>query len=1053
MAEAPRPKRQYWRFCRRSFRWLRITLLGTVLLILVLLTWLRFAGLPDFIRIRLVRELANRGIAANFSSLRFQWFRGFVAEDLRASWGGGSGPRLTMREVDLDVAPPPWGKGRDLIRGLSVRSGNVVVPLGLTNEPNRQIQVDNISADIRFLTGDAWEIRRFAAEVLGLQLELRATLTNVNLLRRKRASPDSTSEAQSIRIIRAAVEELEAVVAPRRPRLELSFVLDGANPWMAEGDAYLDVPELRSPRGHTRDFKLSVRAQRQASAAEPVETTGIVEIGELQTPSGSFSALKGRLKLSGPARPALPTNAVWSATVGDLAVKGVKARQIQLSGTNSLLARPVDPGAAALAAVPLHSVLSVLADSVEIGLDDKEPLYGTSLHLGLDSHHHPALEIPEVTLFKLSLDSLNGTPGSFGTTLLHGEIRRRLEDPGPPPPEVSYWGILWPVTAHLEAEVSDIRSAKLQLAHFKSRAEWNAPRLALSRMESSLYGGELHAHGGLDILSRRAELNAETTFDLHGIDELLGPRARKNFQRYQWENPPWFLGGAEAILPPWTDKNPDWDGVVKPTVRMHGRFEVGSGSFKGVTFNRATSSLTFDGQNWRLPDMKTERPEGRQDIRVDYNEDTQEYRVDAQGRVMPPVLKPLLGEQSAQVLELIEFNEPVSATVSVWGPWSEGSQQAIMGSVAATNFTFRGQHFDHLITDVHYTNRTLVAAPVYLTSDGGDLRIDGLGYHFDQDRLWLTNAINTIKPATVAAAISPSFGPKIAPYRFDYPPRIVANGTVRPRDTENSADLVFDVEGGPFHFWRLSADQVQTRLLWKGTTLTLTNLHADFYRGRMDGNASFDLRNREHGKYEFDVHVRHASLGDLLSEATPGRTNVAQGTFNLDLEIVDADTSDIHTWNGYGRAAVQDGLLWDVPIFGFLSPVLNGFVPGIGNNRAERAAASFTITNSVIHTRDLVIACPPARLLYRGTLDFDQRVNAKVEGQVLSDIGGVGPLFGLLLRPLTKLMEFRVTGTLAHVEAEPLYIPKFLLLPLQPVKVLKDIFGGDHKTNAPALKE
>jgi hypothetical protein len=39
------------------------------------------------------------------------------------------------------------------------------------------------------------------------------------------------------------------------------------------------------------------------------------------------------------------------------------------------------------------------------------------------------------------------------------------------------------------------------------------------------------------------------------------------------------------------------------------------------------------------------------------------------------------------------------------------------------------------------------------------------------------------------------------------------------------------------------------------------------------------------------------------------------------------------------------------------------------------------------------------------------------------------------------------------VEAEPLYIPKLLLLPLQPVKILKDWFGGgDSKTNTPPAK-
>jgi hypothetical protein len=44
-----------------------------------------------------------------------------------------------------------------------------------------------------------------------------------------------------------------------------------------------------------------------------------------------------------------------------------------------------------------------------------------------------------------------------------------------------------------------------------------------------------------------------------------------------------------------------------------------------------------------------------------------------------------------------------------------------------------------------------------------------------------------------------------------------------------------------------------------------------------------------------------------------------------------------------------------------------------------------------------------------------------------------------------------VTGTLADVQAEPLYVPKFMLLPIQPVKTLREWFGGGNsRTNDPA---
>ncbi len=588
--------------------------------------------------------------------------------------------------------------------------------------------------------------------------------------------------------------------------------------------------------------------------------------------------------------------------------------------------------------------------------------------------------------------------------------------------------------------MTNLASPKLQLASLDAELDWQAPRLDIGRLQARLYSGDVRAQGNLDAITRAARLDAETTFDLHGIDGLLGPRSRENFARYQWKRPPSFKGSASVVLPPWDDPKPDWNGTVKSSLRLDGRFQVrDGGAFKGVPFDQADSSLHYDGANWRLPDLETVRPEGRQSIAVDYNEETRAYRVDARGRILPPVLRTLIGEKTAEILDLFEFPVPVDAEVSVWGPWSEGTRQSIAAHLLATNFLFRSQHFDHLDARVLYTNQFLAASPVLLRRDAGELVCDGVGYAFPEDRLWITNAVNTIDPIIIAAAISPGFPEKLVHYRFDQPPRILASGTLRPRTT-GTAEMDFDLEGGPFHFWRFSSDHLRTRLLWRGNTLTLTNIQASFYQGTLDGHAFFDLSEPTDSPYRFSARVQDARLEDLLQEATRGKTNVARGNFDLDLAIRSARTSDLWTWNGDGRAELRNGLLWDVPIFGFLSPVLNAVAPGLGNNRAKHAAATFTITNGVFHTRDLDIACPPAKLLYRGSIDLEQRVQAKVEGQVLTDFPAFGPLFGLLLRPLTKLMEFRVTGTLSDVEAEPVYVPKFILLPLQPFKVIRQIF-------------
>jgi hypothetical protein len=55
--------------------------------------------------------------------------------------------------------------------------------------------------------------------------------------------------------------------------------------------------------------------------------------------------------------------------------------------------------------------------------------------------------------------------------------------------------------------------------------------------------------------------------------------------------------------------------------------------------------------------------------------------------------------------------------------------------------------------------------------------------------------------------------------------------------------------------------------------------------------------------------------------------------------------------------------------------------------------------------------------------------------------------------PVTKLFEYKVTGTLSDPHPEPLYLlPKIVLMPFHPFRTLKDLFTeppGLPSTNAP----
>jgi hypothetical protein len=68
----------------------------------------------------------------------------------------------------------------------------------------------------------------------------------------------------------------------------------------------------------------------------------------------------------------------------------------------------------------------------------------------------------------------------------------------------------------------------------------------------------------------------------------------------------------------------------------------------------------------------------------------------------------------------------------------------------------------------------------------------------------------------------------------------------------------------------------------------------------------------------------------------------------------------------------------------------------------------------------------------------------------------VGPIISTIFTPVTKVFEYKVTGTLQNPKKEPLYVPRLFLLPLHPIRTLEDWLpgGGNFSgpTNAPPVK-
>jgi hypothetical protein len=131
--------------------------------------------------------------------------------------------------------------------------------------------------------------------------------------------------------------------------------------------------------------------------------------------------------------------------------------------------------------------------------------------------------------------------------------------------------------------------------------------------------------------------------------------------------------------------------------------------------------------------------------------------------------------------------------------------------------------------------------------------------------------------------------------------------------------------------------------------------------------------------------------------------------------------------------------------------VLNSFSSGLGNSRATDAAGRFSMTNGVMYSDSLKIRSTMMQLDYAGTVDSSQNVNARVTAQLLRNTWMIGPVVSTVLWPVSKLFEYRITGTLKTPKSEPVYfIPKLLLLPFHPIRSLEELLpGGDNAPKSP----
>ena len=984
-------------------------------------------GLPSWIKERIIAQLAEKGWDVSFGSMRWLPDEGLVIEDSRIVLQGKTPGTVTAETMVLNIQPWAWLTSAFELDHAVLKNGRFEMPLG--EDGVAPWVIDDITSRIQLHSRDWWELDILEAEAFGAQWTLSGSITNAMALRNISLPKDSTKASD-----RSMADILQQIVSLRQ---RLTF----GDPPELKMHLDLDASELEHSSAHIEWSIGPTRADAwqwdriRFDADLPVKTPS-------QDWAFSWQVSADRL-----------------TSADDLSVDiqlggevTVDATQLQL--TKGSWRGEVKPSEeSSLSGEPLHLEGMFLAPSQE------QPQWELSGNL-------QAGPMQWEKLYSMTWDQLNATvelvldPGNWRDGKLHcnlsmnelitpwvslkeGTVSVDVEPHvNPPQPEEmqdwAWWTYLSPYHIQVESQFEGLEGELLEAQSLASRLRWQAPNLQMEKLSGALYEGGMDLKGLIHVPSRLAKVEGNADFDARRIRHLLSENGRRWIDQYTWEVPPKLQAQASATLPMWTDSNPDWRGEVKPTMALEAQFQVGKAAFRDVPVESASSDIRFESMEWTLPNLVVHRPEGPTHLHYQCDARTQDYHWVVQSVAQPKVLRPMLHPKAQKVIDELVFEDPISIEGEIWGRWRDRERTRGHAIIETGRGSYRGQEWLSLTTQGSYTNRLLHLKDPKLVRAEGEASAEGLLIDTKERFMSLTHAVGRIDPMAIAKAIGPQTARTLAPYRFAKAPQISMQGTI-PFGRALETHLQFEIEGGPFSYWKFNVPHIAGIIDWQGENFHIRELKSDFYEGKLDGGIRLKLKEGGGATMAFDARVEEVDLNPFMKDVVdPSRE--AEGSLSGELNITSAETADWGSWQGFGHAKLEAGRLWDTPLFGIFSRLMNAVSPGLGNSQGSDGQGQFTIEDSVIRTQDLSLQERTARLAYDGSVDFEGKLQARVEAELLRDTPMVGKFFSLALWPVSKLFEYKVEGSLGKPDIQPLYmLPKYMLLPFQSLNRIESL--------------
>lgn len=1014
--------------------------------------YLTLIGVPQFVKDQLQHELQARGVQLDLGRVRLRGARTLQIDDVSLGQRtAANSPRLLIKRAELQLDTGALLRFSLSPELLKIRQGEITWPTSpplLTAQSTNWLAIDQITTELRFLARDHWHLEKFQGRLQNLQVEISGRITNAAALRQAKPARPESGPTDWVQRLQPIMDQLHRLQFQAPAHLSLHLEGDGRRPNSFRVHFSSEISSADTPWVKLEKLKV-------AAIISPAHTNHL-------NAQIRLSCLRATSKHSSVKRAQLQGRLTWSTLSNELQSAQANLSAAQLGSADATveshavelnLVTENQPGQTN---TPLRSQFTAKTSQTRLGRAQTGPL-----HLEAAVSHSARSVRPLDGTFTTSVLSLATPHGSCREAKIAGRVHSRptpAQDPASSSsssstasplganPAMDSWGpwrLLAPFALESEWRLSGFDSPTISVDQVAMNSEWTPPKLNISQFNARLYEGQFNADAQLDVSTRELRSRAQFNFDAHRIAPLLTTNAQRWLRQFTWVTPPEVRAQARLRLPAWTNQTPNWRAEVLPTIELAGEFSGKHGAFRDVPVTAARSTFSMTNQFWRLPDLTVIRPEGAATLDYRWWMPTRDYYWKIKSSIDLTALRPVLDPPEQKVLDEIQFSVPPQLEAEIWGRWHDRHRVGFQGHIAATNFVFRNESCSSLAASLHFTNLFLRLQNIHIRSGSQQIRAAAAGFDPVAKFFYVTNGVSNFDPDRVTRLIGPKTYAALKPYRFHEPPTVLVNGRL-PTHRKSEADVRFHVSGKTFAYWKFRVPDAAADVHWRGDTVTITNLTASFYNGRLAWSGFFDFAvPRPGADFRFNGRITRADLPSLVASLT-GKTNHLEGLLSGTFAVTSANSKQPDSWTGVGTFRLRDGFLWNIPIFGVFSPILQKVSPGLGNSKVTSGSATFKLQRGVIRTDDLELRSSAVRLQYSGRVDLDGNVKARLQAEILRDAWAVGRLVSLALWPVTKIFEFQITGTINEPVSEPVYIPKFVLWPFQPFRSLKHALERDH---------